>query len=85
MDWENIEKEYITTNATYKEVKKGLEEVKEARAASKERLQDRGNINWYSVIVFEDEEQKKQFYKKISVPIFEEYLSFDKVLRLEKS
>lgn len=67
------------------EVKKGLEEVKEARAASKERLQDRGNINWYSVIVFEDEEQKKEFYKKISVPIFEEYLSVDKVLRLEKS
>lgn len=73
---------FETTEA--EEVKKGLEEVKEARAASKERLADRGNINWYSVIVFEDEEQKKQFYKEISVPIFEEYITADKIYRLKE-
>lgn len=65
------------------EVKKGLEEVKQARAAGKERLEERNNLNWYSVIVFEDEEQKKLFYKDISVPIFEEYLTADKVYRLK--
>ena len=66
------------------EVKKGLEEVKAARAASKERMQEKNNINFYSVIVFEDEKQRADFYRKISVPASEEYLTVDKVLRLEK-
>lgn len=66
------------------EVKTGLAEVKEARAASKERMQEKNNINFYSVIVFEDEAAKTEFYRKISVPISEEFLTADKVLRLEK-
>lgn len=66
------------------EVKQGLAEVKEARAASKERMAENNNINFYSVIVFEDEEQKREFYKKISVPMSEEYLTADNILRLEK-
>ena len=66
------------------EVKKGLEEVKAARQASKERMQKKNNINFYSIIVFEDEKQKAEFYKKISVPISEEYLTADKILRLEQ-
>lgn len=66
------------------EVKKGLEEVKAARQAGKERMQDKNNINWYSVIVFEDEAAKEAFYKRISVPISEEYLTVDKIYRLEK-
>lgn len=66
------------------EVKQGLAEVKEARAKSKERMQEKNNINWYSVIVFEDEEQKAEFYRKINVPISEEYLTVDKILRIEK-
>ena len=67
-----------------KEVKKGLEEVKAARQAGKERLQERNNINFYSVIVFEDEKQKAEFYRKINTPLSEEYITADKVYRLEK-
>jgi len=66
------------------EVKQGLEEVKAARQAGKERMQEKNNINFYSVIVFEDEAAKAEFYRKISVPLSEEYLTADKVLRLEK-
>lgn len=66
------------------EVKKGLEEVKAARAAGKERLQERNNINWYSVIVFENEEAKKAFYKLINTPLSEEYLTVDKIMRIAK-
>ena len=66
------------------EVKKGLAEVKEARQASKERMKEKNNINFYSVIVFEDEEQRADFYKKISVPASEEYITVDKIMRLEK-
>lgn len=66
------------------EVKEGLAAVKEARQAGKERMQDKNSINWYSVIVFEDEAAKAEFYKKISVPMSEEYITADKILRLEK-
>lgn len=66
------------------EVKKGLEEVKAARQAGKERMAEKNNINFYSIIVFEDEKAKADFYKKISVPVSEEYLTVDKILRLEK-
>jgi hypothetical protein len=65
------------------EVKQGLAEVKEARKQGKERLEERNNINFYSVIVFENEEAKKEFYKKINVPVYEEYITADKVYRLQ--
>lgn len=66
------------------EVKQGLEKVKEARQAGKERLEERNNINFYSILVFEDEKAKAEFYKKINVPLSEEYLTADKLCRLEK-
>lgn len=66
------------------EVKKGLEEVKAARQASKERMQEKNSINFYSVIVFEDEKAKAEFYRKINTPLSEEYITADKVYRLEK-
>ena len=67
------------------EVKQGLEEVKAARQAGKERMQEKNNINFYSIIVFEDEAQRTEFYRKISVPVSEEYLTVDKLLRLENA
>lgn len=66
------------------EVKKGLEEVKAARQAGKERMQEKNNINFYSVIVFEDEKAKAEFYRKINVPTSEEYITVEKIYRLEK-
>lgn len=66
------------------EVKQGLEAVKQARAAGKERMAERNNINFYSVIVFEDEAQRAEFYRKINTPASEEYITVDKVYRLEK-
>ena len=67
------------------EVKKGLEEVKAARQASKERMQDKNNINFYSIIVFEDEKQRADFYRKINVPVSEEYLTVAQLERLENT
>lgn len=67
------------------EVKQGLEELdKAARQAGKERMQDKNNINFYSIIVFEDEKQRTDFYKKISTPPSEEYLTVDKIMRIAK-
>lgn len=66
------------------EVKTGLAEVKAARAASKERMEENNNINFYSIIVFEDEQQKAAFYKMINTPLSEEYLTMDKIMRLSE-
>lgn len=47
------------------EVKQGLEELdKAARQAGKERMQDKNNINFYSIIVFEDESNAPIFTRK---------------------
>lgn len=67
-----------------KETKETLEQIKEARAQGKERLEDRNNINWYSILVFENEKDREEFYKLISVPVCEEYITVDKVMRLLK-
>lgn len=66
------------------ETKEKLNKVKEARAASVDDMKERNGINWYSVIVFESEEAKREFYKRINTPIFEEYLTVDKLERLTK-
>ena len=67
------------------EAKQGLEAVKEARAKGKERMEEKNSLNWYSVIVFENEEAKVAFYKLINTPLSEEYLTVDKVMRLASS
>lgn len=64
------------------ETKEKLEKVKEARAASVGDMAEKNNINFYSIIVFENEEAKREFYKRINTPIFEEYLTTDKLERL---
>lgn len=61
-----------------------LNEVKQVRKNAKEQFKENENLNWYSVIVFENEEAKREFYKKINTPIFEEYLTVDKLERLTK-
>lgn len=64
------------------EAKRGLDEVKKARQQGKERMQERGSINWYSVIIFENEKAKEEFYRKINVPISEETLTVDQIMRI---
>lgn len=67
-----------------KEVKTGLEEVKAARAAGKERMKERENVNWYLMVVFEDEAEKIEYCKKMNVPKSEVYITSQQLKRLEK-
>lgn len=45
-----------------------LEAVKEARRESAERLKERNSIDWFTVIVFENEDARNEFMKEISIP-----------------
>lgn len=62
-----------------------LNKVKEARQQSVDNLKDRNNINWYTVIVFENEADRDAFMKEISIPKYEQYITEDQVRRIART
>lgn len=60
-----------------------LEKVKEARKKSAENLKERNNINWYTVIVFENESDRDAFMREISIPKHEQYITEEQVRRIQ--
>ena len=64
-------------------IKDNINQVREAREKGVEILKDKNSINWYVVVVFEDEEEKRGFMKSISVPMYEEYITKDMLERLK--
>lgn len=61
-----------------------LQKVKEARAKSVENLKERNSIDWYTVIVFENEAEHDAFMREISIPKYEKYITEDQVRRIVK-
>lgn len=61
-----------------------LDKVKDARKQSVENLKERNSINWYTVIVCENEKDRDAFMKEISIPKYEKYITEDQVRRLER-
>lgn len=59
-----------------------LDAVKEARKESAEKLKERNSIDWYVVVVFENEKDRENFMKEISIPIHEKYITEDQLRRL---
>lgn len=59
-----------------------LEKVKAARAQGVENLKERNGIDWYTVIVFENEKDRENFMKEISIPKSEIYITEQQVKRL---
>lgn len=66
------------------DIKGDLEAVKAARAQGVEALRERNNINWYAVIVFVDENERKDFFKRIHIPEYEEYITVDQIERIAR-
>lgn len=64
------------------EVKGDLEAIKEAREKGQQNLKERNNINWYTVIVFRDEDERAAFHRRIGIPEYEDYVSPDQLERL---
>ena len=61
-----------------------LDAVKEARRESVERLKERNSIDWYTVIVFENEQDRNAFMQEISIPKHEKYITEDQVRRIAR-
>lgn len=65
-------------------VKGRLDEIKDARANSMDKLKERNSINFYVTVVFEDEAERDQFMKDISIPAYEQYVTADQVRRIAR-
>ena len=66
------------------EVKANLDEIKNVRKESMEKLKERNNANFYAVVVFENEKDRADFFKSISVPVYEEYITAEQVRRISR-
>lgn len=66
------------------ETKGKIDEIKKAKKESAEKLKEQDNINWYTVIIFQNREERINFMKEISVPVMEKYITEEQVRRLTK-
>lgn len=66
------------------DVRQGLEQVKEARQKSAEKIKEANSISWYEIIIFQNEEDRKKFLNSISVPVSEMYITTDQLSRLSR-
>lgn len=73
--YETPEREEVTTK---------IDELKAVREKSREQYKENAKLNYYTIIVFADEEEKRAFHKKISVPFSEEYITTSQLERLEQ-
>lgn len=62
-----------------------LDKVKEARKKGVENLKERNGIEWFTVIVFENEEDRTEFMKEINIPKYEQYVTEEQVRRIAKN
>ena len=71
-------------NKEVEDLRGAVENVKNTKAASIERMKEKDCIDWYVVIVFDNQEKKNDFLKEISIPKYERYITEDQVRRIAK-
>lgn len=62
----------------------GLEEFNKKKAEFRHKDNDNTIINFYTKVVFPDNDTKKEFYRKANIPANEEYITFDQMKRYFK-
>lgn len=66
------------------ETEENIQAVRDAREFGREALAERNNINWYTMIIFHDEEERLAFHQKIGVPPYEEYITAEQFERISR-
>lgn len=61
-----------------------LRKLKTQEKKGVENMKERNEINWYTVIVFENEADRTAFMKEINIPKFEQYITEDQVRRISR-
>lgn len=67
------------------DTKDKIDEIKRARAQGVDKLKEKNGINWYAIVVFEDEKDRDAFFKEISVPKYEEYITAEQIRRIARN
>lgn len=65
-----------------RDAKADISAVREARQHGREVMKEKNNINWYTVVVFESEDERDAFMRSISVPAYEQYVTAQQVERI---
>lgn len=63
-------------------VKGKLKSIKEDRSQMNQRLSEENGINWYAVVIFGSEEEREAFFKRIHVPVYEQYITAEQIERI---
>lgn len=71
-------------NKEVEDLRGAIENVKNTKAASLERMKEKDCIDWYVVIVFDNQDKKNDFLKEISIPKYERYITEDQVRRIAR-
>ena len=58
-----------------------LDEFNKKKAEFRHKDNDNTIINFYTKVVFPDNDTKKEFYRKANIPANEEYITFDQMKR----
>lgn len=68
-------------NPTVDKTKDTLNEIKAARKESAEKMKEKGRADFYAMIVFDSPEARELFFKEISVPQSERFLTVEQIRR----
>lgn len=61
--------------------KEKIQQVRRSRGQAKERLSEDNKADFYSMVVFESQKAKEEFYKRMSVPAYEDVLTVEQIER----
>lgn len=77
------EKDKLTEIASFEgnQGEAGLEKFNQKKAEFRHKDQDNTIINFYTKVVFPDNDTKKEFYRKANIPANEEFITFEQVKR----
>ncbi len=59
-----------------------LKDIKNARKDMNERLEAKNNADFYAVVVFADEQERTEFFRRVHIPPSEIYITAEQVYRL---
>lgn len=65
-------------------VKADIQSIRAEREKANANERDKNQVNWYTTIVFEDEDARADFMRRISVPVYEQYVTLEQVGRAFK-
>lgn len=59
-----------------------FDEIKATKKENREKMKERDNLDFYLIVVFENAKEKEEFMKKIHIPLHEQYVTEDQIMRI---